>query len=110
DAELTLAVCGEAADSVDECLASGVLQQVTGGIAFRHELARATIEDALSPTRRLALHRAVLLALTDSTRGSADLARLAHHAENAADADAVLRYAPAAAEEATRAGAHRQAA
>ena len=110
DAELTLAVCGEAADSVDECLASGVLQQVTGGIAFRHELARVTIEESLSPTRRLALHRAVLLALTDSTRGAADLARLAHHAENAADADAVLRYAPAAAEEATRAGAHRQAA
>jgi DNA-binding CsgD family transcriptional regulator/tetratricopeptide (TPR) repeat protein len=110
DAELTLAVCGEAADSVDECLASGVLRQVTGGIAFRHELARVTVEDSLSPTRRLALHRAVLLALTDSTRGADDLARLAHHAENAADADAVLRYAPAAAEEATRAGAHRQAA
>jgi DNA-binding NarL/FixJ family response regulator len=110
DAALTLAVCGEDAGAVDECLASGVLRQVPGGIAFRHELARVTVEEALSPTRRLALHRAVLRALTDGARSSADLARLAHHAEGAADADAVLRYAPAAGEQASRAGAHREAA
>ena len=110
DASLTLAVCGEAADSVDECLASGVLRAENGGVAFRHELARVAVEESLSPTRRLALHRAVLLALEDSARGSADLARLAHHAECADDAEAVLRYAPAAAEQASRVGAHREAA
>ena len=110
DAPLTLAVCGDASDSVDECLASGVLVALDGGVAFRHELARVAVEDTLSPTRRLALHRAVLLALTDPVRGSADLARIAHHAESASDTDAVLRYAPAAAEEATRLGAHREAA
>jgi DNA-binding CsgD family transcriptional regulator len=110
DAPLTLAVCGEAADEVEECLASGVLRQVPGGVAFRHELARVTVEDVLSPTRRVALHRAVLLALADTASGSVDAARLAHHAECAADADAVLRYAPAAAEQATRVGAHREAA
>src|SRR6188472_708286 len=63
DAVLTVAVCGEAADAVDECLASGVLQAQHGAIAFRHELARVAVEESLSPTRRLALHRAVLLAL-----------------------------------------------
>jgi DNA-binding CsgD family transcriptional regulator len=110
DASLTLAVCGEAADSVDECLASGVLRAENGGVAYRHELARATVEESLSPTRRLALHRAVLLALVDTARGSVDLARLAHHAESADDAEAVLRYAPAAAEQASRVGAHREAA
>ena len=109
-ASLAIAVCGEAADAVDECLASGVLCQANGGIAFRHELARVTVEEALSPTRRLALHRAVLLALGDSTSGAVDLARLAHHAELADDADAVLRYALAAAEQASRVGAHREAA
>jgi DNA-binding CsgD family transcriptional regulator/tetratricopeptide (TPR) repeat protein len=107
---LTLAVCGDASDSVDECLACGVLVAVNGGVGFRHELARAAVEDTLSPTRRLALHRAVLLALTDPARGSVDLARVAHHAESASDADAVLLYAPAAAAEATRLGAHREAA
>ncbi len=110
DAALTLAVCGDASDSVDECLATGILVAGGGGIAFRHELARVAIEESLSPTRRLALHRAVLLALTDRPHDAADLARIAHHAEQAVDRDAVLRYAPAAAEEATRLGAHREAA
>ena len=110
DAALTIAVCGDASDSVDECLATGVLVAVEDGIAFRHELARVAVEETLSPTRRLALHRGVLLALTDRPHGAADLARIAHHAEHAADGEAVLRYAPAAAEQATRLGAHREAA
>ncbi len=110
DAELLLAVCGEAADSVDECLASGVLHVVDGGIQFRHELSRAAVEESLSPARRLALHRSVLLALTDAPRAHADLARIAHHAAEAADRDAVLRYAPAAAEQAASVGAYREAA
>ena len=110
ESELLLAVCGEDADAVDECLESGVLRASDGGIAFRHELARNAVEETLSPTRRLALHQAVLLALADTPRGRRDLARLAHHAELAGDAQAVLRYAPAAAREATRLGAHREAA
>ncbi len=110
DAELLLGVCGPAADAADECLDAGVLRTADGGVAFRHELARTAVEEALSPTRRLALHRAVLLALADSASGSPDLARLAHHAEHAGDAEAVLRYAPAAAAEAARLGAHREAA
>jgi ATP/maltotriose-dependent transcriptional regulator MalT len=109
DAELLLAVCGEAADAVDECLGRGVLHAVNGGVAFRHELARAAVEEELSPTRRLALHGALLRAL-ESRPGGTDLARLAHHAEHAGDTEAVLRYAPAAAVEATRLGAHREAA
>ena len=64
---------------------------MNGGVAFRHELARTAVEESLSPSRRLALHRAVLLALADDPSGTADLARLAHHAECAADAEAVLR-------------------
>ena len=110
DAELLLSVCGPAADAADECLDAGVLQTADGGVAFRHELARTAVEEALSPTRRLALHRAVLLALADSPSQGPDLARLAHHAEQAGDAEAVLRYAPLAALEATRVGAYREAA
>ena len=110
DAALLLAVCGEAADSVDECLSSGVLHAGESGVAFRHELSRVAVEESLSPARRLALHRSVLLALTDTPRTEADLARIVHHAEEAADRDAVLRYAPTAAEQAARAGAYREAA
>ena len=42
--------------------------------------------------------------------GTIDLARLAHHADGAGDAAAVLRLAPSAAEHAAAVGAHRQAA
>ena len=108
DAELLLAVCGEAADSVDECLASGVLHVVDGCVAFRHELSRTAVEESLSPARRLALHRSVLLALIDQPRP--DLARIAHHAAEAGDRRAVLRYAPEAASQAACVGAYREAA
>lgn len=110
DGPLLLAVCGEAADSVDECLARGALGVVDGSVAFRHELARAAVEESLSPSRRLALHRAVLLGLADVKRGALDLPRLAYHAEAADDESAVLRFAPAAAAQAARAGAYREAA
>ena len=56
------------------------------------------------------MHRSMLLALTDSPRAGADLARIAHHAEEASDREAVLRFAPAAAEQAARSGAYREAA
>src|SRR5439155_1741128 len=56
------------------------------------------------------LHRAALGALGRPPGGAVDVARLAHHAEAAGDADAVLRYAPAAAERAEAVGAHREAA
>jgi DNA-binding CsgD family transcriptional regulator/tetratricopeptide (TPR) repeat protein len=110
DALSIVAVVGEASDSIDECLASGVLRADGGGVAFRHELARVAVEESLSPTRRLALHRAVLLALADTAWGPGDLARLAHHAEAAGDRAAVRRYATAAAANARRVGAYREAA
>ncbi len=75
-------------------------------VAFRHELARLAIEDAITPNRRVALHRQALAALAE--RGS-DFASLAHHAEAAGDRDAVLRWAPRAAAQAASSSAHREA-
>jgi class 3 adenylate cyclase/tetratricopeptide (TPR) repeat protein len=97
-------------DALDECLTSGMLVHGVEGVAFRHELARLAVEDSLSPTRRLALHRRALPALAEPPTGSPDLERLAHHAEGAGDAVAALRYAPAAGDRAARVGAHREAA
>jgi len=97
--------------SIDECLASGVLAVQDGDYQFRHELARQTVLEALTPTRRLALHRLVLQALRPQDAAPrADPARLAHHAVGACDEAAILRWAPAAAREAAARGAHRQAA
>jgi DNA-binding CsgD family transcriptional regulator/tetratricopeptide (TPR) repeat protein len=99
-----------ATGDLDECVAAGMLQERAGGVAFRHELARLAIEQALPPERRTDLHRdvlAVLLAQPDATH---DPARLAHHAEGADDAAAVLAHAPLAARQAATLRAHREAA
>jgi len=93
-------------EHLDECLDSGTIRADRDAVAFRHELARLAVEDALSPHRRRELHASILAVL--ETRG--DLSRLAHHAEEAGDGDAVLRYAPAAARAAAAARSHREAA
>jgi DNA-binding CsgD family transcriptional regulator len=99
-------LAGDAIGHLEECLSCGVLGSTPAGIAFRHDLAHMAIEEALLPHERLELHRRALAALT----GRADPARLAYHAEGAGDGEAVLRHAPAAAERASAAGAHREAA
>ncbi|HEX6743885.1 MAG TPA: AAA family ATPase [Solirubrobacteraceae bacterium] len=96
-------------DGLDDCLASGVLRAERDAVSFRHEIARVAVEEALAPHRRLALNRTALAALADQGARS-DPARLAHHAEAAGDADAVLRHAPVAGERAAMLGSHREAA
>jgi DNA-binding CsgD family transcriptional regulator len=99
-----------AGDALEQCLSSGMLEIVPGGVAFRHELARMTIEESLSPHRRIALHRRAIQALAAPPAAAADPTRLAYHAEAAGDTGAVLRFAPAAADYAASIGAHREAA
>jgi DNA-binding CsgD family transcriptional regulator/tetratricopeptide (TPR) repeat protein len=99
-------LAGDAVEELDACLASGMLTSAPGAVAFRHELARLAVEDSLSPNRKLELHRHALQVLG----ADADLARLAHHADAAGDATAVLEYAPAAGARAASLGAHREAA
>ena len=106
DIPLLEALAGDAVERLEECLACGVLGPSGGGVAFRHDLARLAVEEALAPNERVALHRRALAALA----GRADPARVAYHAEGAADAEAVLRSAPLAAARAATAGAHREAA
>ena len=111
--ELSLleAAAGTTFGALDELLGSGIVSAQDGSLAFRHELARRAIEDALPPLRSRELHSRVLLALR--ARGEEpepeQLARLVHHAAGAGDSTSVLRLAPAAAEHASRLGAHREA-
>jgi DNA-binding CsgD family transcriptional regulator len=97
-------------DSLEECLGSGMLTAQPQGVAFRHELARLAFEEGIPPSRRFALHRAALEALSSANGGRSDPARLAHHAEAAGIPELVLLHAPTAAERASSAGAHREAA
>jgi DNA-binding CsgD family transcriptional regulator len=91
---------------LSECLASGVLIADGDSVEFRHELARLAVESEVAPHRRRQLHAAALAALEPD----GDPSRLAHHAEEAGDGEAVLRHAPAAARAAAAASAHREAA
>jgi ATP/maltotriose-dependent transcriptional regulator MalT len=103
-------LAGPELERLDECLASGMLRWESDGVAFRHELARLAVEESLSPTRRLALHRRALAAFEEPPSGVLDLERLADHADAAGDVEALLRFAPAAAAHAAALGAHREAA
>ena len=112
DVELWLleALVGDEVDHLEECLGTGMLTSEDRGVGFRHELARLAVENSLAPNRRAALHRRALAALAQPGHRAPDLERLSDHADAAEDAEAVLRYAPAAAERAAGLGAHREAA
>jgi tetratricopeptide (TPR) repeat protein len=85
----------------------GLLMVSTSRISFRHELTRRAIAGSLPAARLMALNQRVLAALVD--HDGYDVARIVHHAAQAGDVDAIVRYGPAAAREAARAGAHREA-
>jgi DNA-binding CsgD family transcriptional regulator len=100
------AIAGDAMQHLDECIGCGMVIPAGRGVAFRHELARVVIDESIPPDWRMALHARALQTLADSS----DHARLAHHAEAAGDADAVLRFAPEAARRAAALDAHRESA
>lgn len=103
-------VAGPEVAELDTCLAAGVVRAEGDGVAFRHELARLVLANAVPPTRRRSIHAALLQALASPPQGPPDLARMAHHADEAGDGAAVLEYAPAVARQSGAAGAHREAA
>ncbi|MEA2655880.1 MAG: hypothetical protein QOI23_1245, partial [Chloroflexota bacterium] len=111
-AELWLleAVAPDVFNRLGECIASGMLSADASEVTFRHELARLAIAESVSPDQALALHRLVLNVLSTPPAGAPDLARLAHHADEARNVEAVLRFAPAAGARASALGAHREAA
>jgi DNA-binding CsgD family transcriptional regulator/tetratricopeptide (TPR) repeat protein len=108
EAEVAIRLIGEGGAALDESVERGILVVAGGRVSFRHELARLAIEGSFAAGRRRMLNARLLEVLEE--RPGADLARLAHHGEAAGDAERLLRYAPAAAREASARGAHREAA
>jgi DNA-binding CsgD family transcriptional regulator/tetratricopeptide (TPR) repeat protein len=94
--------------SEQECLTTGLLIADGMRLRFRHELVRMAVEAGIAPHRRTELHAHLLAEL--EVRGDADPSLLAHNAEGAGDAKAVLRHAPEAARRSSALGAHREAA
>jgi DNA-binding CsgD family transcriptional regulator len=104
---LIAAMLGSHGAAIDEGVTRGLLSTHADAVSFRHELARLAVYSTLPPERAREMHYRVLQALEQH---NADLTQLVHHAALAENAAAVLKYAPLAAKEAARLGAHREAA
>lgn len=103
------ALLAPSGDVVSAALASGLLVAEGDSYAWRHELARISMEQALPAPVATALHARLLHHLETLGDGVA-LARLVHHAAGAGDCAAVMKYAPKAADTAAAHGAHCDAA
>ncbi len=101
-----LGVLGVSTTTVGVLAATGLVERRGRGVAFRHEIARSAVLGATAPGAEPALHAAMVDALEAA---GGDPSVLAHHAAAAGDPSRVLRYAPEAAAEAARSGAHREA-
>ena len=103
---LVAVLAGEDVLGVDDGIREGLLRK-DGTLAFAHELTRLVVLDEMPVIRGIALHRRALDTLRRA--GSTDSARLAHHAEAAADAAAVVEHATAAGRRAVAMSALREA-
>ncbi len=99
-----VAECGP--EAIDECVGAGLLEGNHRVQAFRHDLSRDSIELALAPLRRRALHARALDALMDQ----GDIVQLAHHAIGAGDAERIVDLSGRAAKRCVDLGAYREAA
>lgn len=103
---LSRTLLGDVGAAADETVGRGLLRYHDEALAFRHELGRLAVESTVPRARAQALHGRILRALIEH---DADLSQLVHHASYAQDEQAVLKYAPRAAERAALAGANREA-
>jgi DNA-binding CsgD family transcriptional regulator len=101
--ELLEEICQGSESHLEECLRAGFLEDDGVFVAFRHELSRRAVVDAL-PRKKLRKLHADLLRLLGARR-EASHARLLHHAVGAGDRAAINLYAPMAASDAQRLGA-----
>jgi len=108
DPRLLCEVCPSAFHALDAVVAAGVLVADGTSLRFRHELTRLAVEGEVPPHQRGPVHGRILAALR--ARGCDDDARLAHHADGAADTEGVLLHAPRAARRSAALASHREAA
>ena len=104
--ELVTAVLGPSQTALAEAEEAGVLQLEESAVAFRHELARRSVEADLTEMNKRQLNLKVLRAVQDL---GYDPARAAHHARLGGDIDSLIHLAPMAARRAAELESHREA-
>ena len=98
------------ANAIEVCIDRQILFDNEGIISFKHELFRTTVETSLSPLKRILLHKKILELLREDFEKDGHVERILHHAKNANEYELVAHYAPIAAKQAARVGAHIEAA
>jgi DNA-binding CsgD family transcriptional regulator/tetratricopeptide (TPR) repeat protein len=106
------ALGGDAASrgALAECLRAGMLVGDATSLAFRHEIARNVVHDAMPPHECALGHATALRAYDARDRSDDDTAHRMHHAEAAGLAAEAAALAPRAARRAAATGDHREAA
>ncbi|MGH8925403.1 MAG: LuxR C-terminal-related transcriptional regulator [Acidimicrobiia bacterium] len=104
--EMVETILGPSQDATVESEAAGVIEVKEGTLAFRHELARRSVEAELPVIRRRELNLEVLRAIEGL---GYDVARAAHHARIGGDVEALVRLAPLAARRAADLESHSEA-
>ncbi|MEX6690861.1 AAA family ATPase [Danxiaibacter flavus] len=94
---------------IDHCFAINVIVVENGKVVFKHELYRRTIEESLTPVRRMELNKMMLELFLDSFEEKGEIERILHYAKNANEKKLVLKYAPEAAKKVASIGAHKEA-
>lgn len=86
-------VDANAETALENSLESGILRLQDRKILFKHELYRRTIEQALSPLKRIALNKRILNLFRRQFDENHQIERIIHHAKNANDYELVVQYA-----------------
>jgi DNA-binding CsgD family transcriptional regulator len=97
------------AEAIGNSLAKKILIIKNNKIFFKHELYRRTIENSLSPFKRIDLNKKILDFFMTDFEKKKEIERIVHYAKNANQYDLVVRYAPAAADDAACVGSHLEA-
>jgi len=94
---------------IDEILELGILKSESDFFLFKHELARMAIEESLPESKRIGFNSIVLDVLIHEQNNEQFLSRIIHHASKALNKEAIIKFAPSAAKQASKLGAHREA-
>jgi DNA-binding CsgD family transcriptional regulator/tRNA A37 threonylcarbamoyladenosine biosynthesis protein TsaE len=108
--ELLRKLFNKVEEHIDHCMNKAILVAEKNLVSFRHELARQAILNSIPEMMRIQFHQKVLNCLLEYNNQQALLARIVHHASQAGDKDAIVKYAPLAAKQASLLGSHREAA
>jgi len=95
--------------AIDHCFAISVIIVQNNKVVFKHELYPRTIEESLTPFKRMELNKMILEFFLASFEEKGEIERILHYAKNANEKKLVVKYAPEAAEKAAAIGAHKEA-